>query len=151
MIDGGPSMERCGAATRDERPARARPRPDDDRAVAARREAAGAERSEARRRFLLGGGAALSALATVSPGRAGAVAHPGCAAGMDWMTMSLEARNLAYTCSRLSCRSARISWPRIRCTLGRPFLRRVTWKRPWARSSMSQRSAHSSLARSPWR
>jgi arylformamidase len=96
MIDGGPSMERRGAATRDERPARARPRPDDDRAVAARREAAGAERSEARRRFLLGGGAALSALATVSPGRAGAVAHPGCAAGMDWMTMSLEARNLAY-------------------------------------------------------
>jgi hypothetical protein len=54
MIDGGPSMGRRGAATRDERPARARPRPDDDRAVAARREAAGAERSEARRRFLLG-------------------------------------------------------------------------------------------------
>ena len=33
----------------------------------------------------------------------------------------------AHTCSRLSCRSARISWPRSRCTLGRPFLRRVTW------------------------
>jgi phage terminase Nu1 subunit (DNA packaging protein) len=57
----------------------------------------------------------------------------------------------AHTCSRLSCRSARISWPRSRCTPGRPFLRRVTWKRPCARSSMSQRSAQTSLARSPWR
>jgi arylformamidase len=51
---------------------------------------------EARRRFLLGSGAALPALVTVGPGRAGAVARSGCAAGMDWTAMSPEARNLAY-------------------------------------------------------
>ncbi|MGH6918544.1 MAG: hypothetical protein ACREJ0_12680, partial [Geminicoccaceae bacterium] len=68
----------------------------DDRAVAAHRGAAEAKRLEARRRFLLGSGAALSALVTMSPGRVGAVTYAECAAGMDWMTMSLEARNLAY-------------------------------------------------------
>ena len=96
MIDGRPSMKRRGAATRDEQPAREMPQQDDDRAIALHREAAGAKRSEARRRFVLGGGAALSALVTISPGRAGAVALSECAAGMDWMIMSLEARNLAY-------------------------------------------------------
>ena len=80
----------------DEQPAREMPQRDDDCGVAAHREAAEAKRLEARRRFLLGSGGALSAMVTISPGRVGAVAHPECAAGMDWMTMSLEARNLAF-------------------------------------------------------
>jgi hypothetical protein len=62
----------------------------------AHREAAEAKRLEARRGFLLGSGAALLAPVTMSPGRVGAVTYSECAAGMDWMTMSLEARNLAY-------------------------------------------------------
>jgi arylformamidase len=89
-------MKRRSVAMMDEQPARETPRRDDDGAVAAHREAAEAKRLKARRRLLLGGGAALSALATVSPEGVGAVTHPECAAGMDWMTMSLEARNLAF-------------------------------------------------------
>src|SRR5215217_3623691 len=86
MIDSRPLMKRRGAAMLDKQPAREMPRWDDDRAVAAHREAAEAKRLEARRRFVvLGSGAALSALVTMSPGRAGAVAHSECAAGMDWM------------------------------------------------------------------
>jgi arylformamidase len=97
MIDGGPSMKRRGAATRDKQPTREMPQQgDDDRAGAAHREAVEAEQLEARRRFLLGGGAALPALLTMGHGRAGAVAHSECAAAMDWMTISLEARNLAF-------------------------------------------------------
>jgi hypothetical protein len=96
MIGGRPLMKRRGAAMLDKQPAHEMPHRDDDRAVAAHREAAGAKRLEARRRFVLGGGAALSALVTMSPEGAGAVAYAECAAGMDWMTMSLEARNLAY-------------------------------------------------------
>jgi arylformamidase len=90
-----PLMKRRSAATMDEQPAREMPQRGDDCAVAAHREAAEAKRLEARRRFLLGSGAALSALMTMSPGRGGAATHSECAA-MDWMTMSLEARNLAY-------------------------------------------------------
>ena len=87
---------RRSAVMMDEQPAREMPQRDDDSTVAAHREAAAAKRLAARRRFLLGSGGALSAMVTISPGRAGAVAHPECAAGMDWMTMSLEARNLAF-------------------------------------------------------
>ena len=80
----------------DEHWAREMAQRDDDCAVAAHQDAAEAKRLEARRRFLLGSGGALSAMVTISSGRAGAGGHSGCAAGMDWMTMSLEARNLAF-------------------------------------------------------
>jgi arylformamidase len=94
--DDGPLKKRRSAATMSEQPTREMPQRNDDGAVAAHREAAEAKQLEARRRFLLGSGAALSALVTMSPERANAVTHSECAAGMDWMTMSLEARNLAF-------------------------------------------------------